>query len=365
MQQYRFTIGIVKFNWRLTSEEWLDMSTKSSLLKLLSDNAGNYISGEKIGEILGVSRTAVNKACSALRSEGYIIESKTNKGYMLAEHGKLLTVDGTFAYINVPCSLRVYDVVSSTNEIAKTAVLPDDPLIIIADRQTAGKGRLGRRFESPAGAGQYMSFVFRPDFDIRKSLYVTMAAAVGTCRAIEEITGKHVEIKWVNDLFLNGKKVCGILTEAQSDLESGTIDRLITGIGVNCYPGSFSPEVSDVAGSLASDTSEFSREILAASMINEILPLITNPDTKAFMDEYRERCFILGHEIKIHPSYSDAGIRARAIDVADDGGLIVEYLEDAKASDLLAASGSAADILRNAKAGAEDVLHTGEISISI
>jgi len=341
------------------------MSTKSSLLKLLSDNAGIYISGEKIGESLGVSRTAVNKACAALRSEGYIIESKTNKGYMLAEHGKLLTVDGTFAYIDVPCKLRVYDIVTSTNEIAKLSELPDVPLVIIADRQTAGKGRLGRRFESPAGTGQYMSFVFRPDFDIRRSLYVTMAAAVGACRAIEKITGKHVEIKWVNDLFLNGKKVCGILTEAQSDLESGRIERLITGIGVNCYPGSFPPEVSEIAGSLAESTSEFSREILAAAMINEVLPLITDPDTSRFLDEYRERCFILGREIKIHPSYNDAGIRARAIDISDDGGLIVEYLEDAKASDLMGAAGSAAEILRNAKAGAEDVLHTGEISISL
>ena len=210
-----------------------------------------------------------------------------------------------------------------------------------------------------------MSFVFRPDFDIRKSLFVTMAAAVGTCRAIEQVTGKHVAIKWVNDLFLNGKKVCGILTEAQTDLETGTIDRLITGIGVNCYPGSFSPELKDIAGSLTDDPKEFSREILGAAMINEILPLITKPDTSEFLDEYRDRCFILGREIKIHPSYDDAGIRARAIDIADDGGLIVEYLEDAKASDLLCASGSAADILRKAKAGAEDVLHTGEISISL
>ena len=341
------------------------MSTKSSLLKLLSDNAGSYVSGEKIGEILGISRTAVNKACTALRKEGYIIESRTNKGYMLAEQGKLLTETGTYAYLHVPCSLKVYDVVTSTNEVAKAAELADVPLVIIADRQTAGKGRLGRRFESPAGTGEYMSVVFRPDFDISKSLFVTMAAAVGTCRAIENVTGKHPGIKWVNDLYIGRKKICGILTEAQSDLETGTIDRLITGIGVNCYPGSFPKEVEDVAGSLADDPSEFAREILAAAMINEILPLITKPDISSFLDEYRERCFILGKEIKIHPTYGDAGIRAHAIDIADDGGLVVEYLEDAKASDLIGVSGSASDILRKARAGAEDELYTGEISISL
>ena len=135
-------------------------------------------------------------------------------------------------------------------------------------------------------------------------------------------------------------------------------------IGINCYKGSFPPEISKIACSLADDPSDFAKEMLAASMINEILPLITKPDTSAFMDEYRERCIILGKEIRIHPSYNDSGIRARALDIADDGGLIVEYLEDAKASDLLGATGSAQDTLRKAKAGAEDVLHTGEISIS-
>ncbi len=341
------------------------MSNKSSVLKMLSDSAGQFVSGELIAESLGVSRTTVSKACSALKKEGYVIESRTNKGYRLSEQGRLLTIDGTSAYLNVPCALQVYDVVSSTNEVAKTAQLGRDPLVIISDRQTAGKGRLGRRFESPAGSGLYMSFVFRPDFDIRRSLNVTMAAAVGTCRAIENVTGKKPGIKWVNDLYLNDRKVCGILTEAQTDLETGTIGRLITGIGINCYPGSFPEEIRSIAGSIADDPGEFAREILAANMINEILPLITRPDASLFMDEYRERCFIIGREIKIHPSYNDAGIRALAKGISDDGGLIVEYLESARSSDLLGASGSAADILRNAKAGAEDVLHTGEISVSL
>ena len=127
---------------------------------------------------------------------------------------------------------------------------------------------------------------------------------MAVCAAVEKETGKKPGIKWVNDLFLDGKKVCGILTEAQSDLESGTIDRLITGIGVNCYPGSFSPEVSDVAGSLAGDTSEFSREILAASMINEILPLITTDMTDAE---------ILGYLVSYAPMLNDLKIVSQRI----------------------------------------------------
>ena len=357
------------------------MSTKSSLLRLLSDHAGEFVSGEKVGEVLGVSRAAVSKACAALREDGYRIESKTNKGYMLARDNNVLTKDGISTFVEVPCSLEVFDVVTSTNEVAKTIALDDFdrgsaaskvdfnrgsamdkddfdrgsaagtndkpiPKVIIADRQTAGKGRLGRRFESPAGTGLYMTIVFRPDFDIREALFVTMASAVGTCRAIEKVSGVHPGIKWVNDLYLDGKKICGILTEAQSDFETGNIDRLITGIGVNCFPGSFPPEVADIAGSVSDKAGAFSREKLAAEMINETLPLITAPDTDRFLAEYKRRCFMLGSTIKIHPNYNDEGTAAEALDIADDGGLIVKYLE-------------------GEKAGMEEVLHTGEISISI
>ena len=331
------------------------MSTRSALLRLLSDNEGEFVSGEKIGEILGVSRAAVSKACAALRDDGYDIVSKTNKGYMLSGRSSVLTEDGIKAFVKVPCDVKVYDVVDSTNEVAKNIDLAEVPCVedgsqlpavIIADKQTAGKGRLGRRFESPAGTGLYMTFVFRPEFDLSRSLFVTMATAVGTCRAIEKAAGKHAEIKWVNDLFYKEKKICGILTEAQSDFETGTIDRLITGVGVNCFPGSFPPEVAHIAGSLSGEAESFSRERLAAEMINEILPLITKPDLGSFIDEYKERCFILGREIRIHPTYNDSGIRARAVGISQDGGLVVEYLEDEKA-------------------GMEDVLHTGEISISL
>ena len=329
-----------------TDRQAIDMSTKSELLKLLSENAGSFVSGEQIGESLGVSRAAISKACAALRSEGYDIESKTNNGYMLEKHENLLTETEIAAYVDVPCSLKVYDEVTSTNDLAKAEPAPDIPAVYIANRQSAGRGRLGRRFESPAGTGLYMTFSFQPDFDIRKSLFVTMASAVGTARAIEKATGKKAEIKWVNDLFYNGKKICGILTEAQSDFETGKIDKLVTGIGVNCFPGSFPEEIKHIAGSLSDKAGEFSRSRLAAEMINEIIPLITKPDADAFMDEYRERCFILGSEIHVHSTYSDNGVRAEALSVADDGGLIVRHLE-------------------GEKAGTEETLHTGEISISI
>lgn len=322
------------------------MSTKSKLLKLLTENSGSYVSGELAGEKLGVSRASISKACASLRADGYEIESKTNLGYRLPANSNLLTEAEISAYVKAPCELKVFDVVTSTNDLAKDTPASELPLVFIANKQSAGRGRLGRTFESPAGTGLYMTFSFRPDYDIRKSLFVTMASAVGTARAIEKVTGLHAEIKWVNDLFLGRKKVCGILTEAQSDFETGTIDKLITGIGVNCFPGSFPPEIREIAGSLSDETGSFSRSRLAAEMINEILPLITAPATEKFLDEYRERCFILGQTIKVHTTYSDAGVSAEAAAISDDGGLVVKFLE-------------------GEKTGTEEILRTGEISISI
>ena len=211
------------------------MSTKSRLLALLSENTEKYISGQQAADMLGVSRAAVNKAATALRNEGYNICGRTGLGYSLREKADILTEASVSLGISVPCRLHVYDSVKSTNDVAKELTPGSVPEVVIADSQTGGRGRLGRSFSSPSGSGIYMSVCLKPDFELDKSLFVTMAAAVAVSRAIEKVTGKKPRIKWVNDLFLGSKKICGILTEAQTSLESGQIDRLIIGIGVNCF----------------------------------------------------------------------------------------------------------------------------------
>ena len=197
------------------------MSTRTELLKLLSENTGIYLSGQKIGESLGVSRNAVWKAMQQLREEGYQIESRSRVGYRLKAKSNMLSYDAIAGNLRYPCELKIFDSVDSTNNVAKDLRPSDKPVLIIANKQTAGRGRLGRTFASPSGTGLYMSVSLKPDFGLDKSLYVTMAAAVAVCRAVETVAGIRPKIKWVNDVFHNGKKVCGILTEAQSNFETG------------------------------------------------------------------------------------------------------------------------------------------------
>ena len=303
------------------------MSTKSQLLALLNENIGKYISGQKAADMLNISRTAVNKAATTLRKEGYPIYSRTGLGYSLREKADLLSEAAISSALSVPCSLHVYDSVKSTNDVAKELTPDSVPEVVIADTQTCGRGRLGRSFSSPSGSGIYMSFCIKPDFELDKSLFVTMAAAVAVSRAIEKVTGKKPRIKWVNDLFLGSRKICGILTEAQTSLESGQIDRLIIGIGINCFPGNFPDDVAEIAGAVSDEPLSFSRSVLAAEVINELLTLLQTFTDRKFMTEYRRRCFILGKEIRIYSFGDKKGIRARAIDIDRDGGLVVEYME--------------------------------------
>ncbi len=306
------------------------MSTRTDLLALLRNNTGVYLSGQKIGQELKVSRNAIWKAMNQLRKEGYDIESKPSIGYMLKTQENLLTFDSIAGDLRQICDLRVYDQVTSTNDLAKESHVGLKPLVIVADRQTQGRGRLGRSFASPSGTGLYMTVAIRPHFDLDKSLYVTMAVAVAVCRAMEKVAGVKGRIKWVNDIFLHSRKICGILTEAQSNFETGKIDKLIIGIGINCFPGALPEELQEVAGFVANSPSDFSRGKLAAEIINETLDILEDLSSMAFLREYRTKCFVLGKNIYVHPNLDNRAIRARAIDIDDNGGLVVEYLEGRK-----------------------------------
>ena len=148
------------------------------------------------------------------------------------------------------------------------------------------------------------------------------------------MTGLYPKIKWVNDIYLNGKKVSGMMTEAQSNFETGNIEKIILGIGVNCFPGSFPEELSDIATYLQNPPKPFSRGQLAAAIVNQFFDAIGQKDTGALIREYKAKSFILGERITIYntisgqsPDRNTRGIKARAIDIDENGGLVVEYLE--------------------------------------
>ena len=312
------------------------MSVKESVLEALQNNRDHYISGEDLSSQLGVSRAAIYKAVKSLRGEGYEIEAVTNRGYMMPSEGTAVSEEAVRNAL--PSDLRsmnlfVYDVIDSTNLEARRLILDESakaPAVVIARQQTAGRGRLGRGFYSPRD-GLYLSIVIKPDFDISRSSMVTVAAAAATSEAIDALCGCSTEIKWVNDIYLNGKKVCGILTEATTDFETGQIDSLIIGIGINTSEKSFPPELAGIAGSVSAEGLDgHEKSLLAASITEKVLRY--TKDLSGFMDSYRRRSMVIGREITVYtgtyrkdPTQELGGRSAFALEIDDAGGLVVEY----------------------------------------
>ena len=164
------------------------MSTKTELLSLLDEQRDSFLSGQEIAETLGISRNAVWKAVKSLQEQGFLIESMPSVGYRLAEKRDILSKDFLVNEIKHPCTIHILDKIDSTNSYAKGLDTASDTHLVIASEQTAGRGRLGRSFYSPAEKGIYMSIAFEPDFDLDKSLFVTTISAVAACLAIEDVT---------------------------------------------------------------------------------------------------------------------------------------------------------------------------------
>jgi BirA family biotin operon repressor/biotin-[acetyl-CoA-carboxylase] ligase len=197
-------------------------TTRQALLQALSAAEGAYISGQQLAQQLGVSRAAVHKAAAALTAQGYALEAASRRGYRLLG-GDPFCAEALGAY---PAPVQLYDTLESTNRTAKLLALEGAAhgTLVLAGGQTAGRGRLGRSFASPAGKGVYCSVVLRPPLPAANAQTATIGAAVAVCRAVRTLCGLELAIKWVNDLYYKGKKVCGILTEAGTDLESGQLE---------------------------------------------------------------------------------------------------------------------------------------------
>ncbi len=214
------------------------MTVKSKLLGILEQQKGETLSGEKLAEELHCTRAAIWKAVKSLREEGYTIEAGQNKGYMLVKDSHRLSMEAIQPFLVSPeVYLKVYQEIDSTNRAAKEAAvtgLAGHGGCVVAGKQTAGRGRRGRSFYSPEEAGLYLSVILKPRGSLKESLLLTAEAAVAVYKAVLRTTGISLGIKWVNDLYYNEKKVCGILTEAVTDFESGDIDFAVVGIGLNC-----------------------------------------------------------------------------------------------------------------------------------
>lgn len=320
------------------------MSVKNEVLHILEQNKGQSISGQELAEKLRVSRTAVWKAINSLKEEGYIISGVSNKGYSLSPSSDVMSAEGIRTFLKNDYQIlpiTVYKTISSTNSEAKILAMQnaEHGTVIISEEQTHGRGRMGRNFYSPADSGIYMSIILKPNLNIADSVLITTAAAVAVCKAIDKFTIQEPKIKWVNDIYINDKKVCGILTEAVTDMESGTINSVIVGIGLNVKTEFFPAELTEIAGSIFnSNNDSFIRNQLAAEIINNVLLMCENIQDRSFLEFYKKRSTILGERIRYLKN--NQWFEGYAQDIDEFGGLIV-FHDD----------------------GRKEVLHSGEISV--
>ena len=306
------------------------MNVRDSLLKAFAEAGKDYISGSALAEKLGVSRNAVWKAVKALESEGYIIDSVTAKGYRLSKDSNHLSeqlISSKLTASVLGKRIIVLDEIDSTNNYAKELTAKDksNGTIIVADRQTAGKGRMGRSFVSPSGKGLYMSVILRPEFSLHIAPLITSAVAVAVAEAIESLCDTDIRIKWVNDLYLNGKKICGILTEGSMDMEMRAMDIAVIGIGINVrsVEGCFDEELSKRASSIEDETGiVIDRNALCAAVINYIDIYLNRIENRSYLREYRRRELLTGNEITAN--VGNETITGKAVGIDRNANLMVE-----------------------------------------
>lgn len=312
------------------------MKTKEAVLLYLQEHTGEPISGEIMALALNKSRTSIWKAIQSLKKEGYSIESSTNKGYTLSQNNDVLSeqqINQELIQQHHPIdwNIQTMESTTSTNDLAKIYANHNSttPAIFISEEQTAGRGRLGRTFVSPSKTGLYISLCLFPTIALEDLSLITCATAVACIETLEQLTGKSLNIKWVNDLFYQDKKVGGILTEVISDFESQQVQSLIVGMGINLIdsPQSFPEELHSIVGSIFSskkeyDNSSFNRNHFIAQFLEKWTFYYQNLSKRNFIESYKEHSNVISKFVNVfegNQTYS-----AYAKDIDENGHLIIE-----------------------------------------
>ncbi len=312
------------------------MTTKEAVLHYLQEHAGEPISGEIMALALNKSRTSIWKAIQSLKKEGYAIESATNKGYTLSQNNDVLskqqiTQELIQQHHPIDWNIQTMESTTSTNDLAKIYANQNSttPAIFISEEQTAGRGRLGRTFISPAKSGLYISLCLFPTIALEDLSLITCATAVACVETLEQLTGKSLDIKWVNDLFYQDKKVGGILTEVISDFESQQVQSLIVGMGINLIdsPQSFPEELHSIVGSIFSsrkeyETHSFNRNHFIANFLEKWAFYYQNLSKRDFISTYKEHSNVIGKFVNVFEGSQTYSAFAKDID--ENGHLIIE-----------------------------------------
>lgn len=326
------------------------MSLKEQVLDALLESGsgirdGEALSGEALAKRLGVTRSAVWKAVRQLRAEGFAVEAGPNRGYVLAGCDKLSAAaiahagDGGY-------TVELHDCLGSTNDRAKElAAGGARKVCVVADRQEGGKGRMGRSFFSPPGAGLYLTLILHPAIRGEDCALLTTYAAVAVAEAIEELTGAKAAIKWVNDVYLGGKKICGILTEASVDFETGGFAYAVVGIGVNVRKAVLPEELRSIVTDLETETGVIvDRNRLASALLRRFADIDAVLREGAYLASYSERCFVLGQDVLVTRGAERFSARAVAINergelLVDDGSGVLRALNSGEVSVKIAQTG--------------------------
>ena len=271
------------------------------------------------------------KAVNALREDGYTIDAATNKGYRLSPDSDILSPQGIRRFLKPEyrdLDLTVLPTAPSTNALVREKANQGRPegCVIVACEQTDGRGRYGRQFFSPIDSGVYLSLLLRPTaYSPQQATCLTAAAAAAMCQAIEAVTGQQPGIKWVNDIFLHGKKVCGILTEAAVGLETGALDYMVLGAGVNLYPPvkGFPEEIQPIAGSVLERSCPEAKNRLVGEFLNRFWDFYTHPECRTYLEDYRSRSLAIGQNVTVLSA--GRAVSAYAYGIDDDFRLLVRY----------------------------------------
>ena len=222
--------------------------------------------------------------------------------------------------------INIIEETESTNSDVKEQARAGEKegFLLIADKQTGGRGRMGRSFFSPAGTGVYMSLLLRPSVKPDETVLITTAAAVSVCRALDELGVKGSSIKWVNDIFLGSKKVCGILTEGGFGTD-GNLDYAVLGVGANIYSptNGFPDELKGIAGNITQDNASDVRNKFIGCFVKHFMELYNDILSRKHLCEYRERCFVIGKEVSFMKG--ETNYKAIAKDIDENCGLVVEF----------------------------------------
>ncbi|MBQ7906550.1 MAG: biotin--[Clostridia bacterium] len=303
------------------------MNTKEKVLSILNNNVGRYVSGQTLAQLIGISRNSVWKAVMALKAQGYDISSHASRGYALINPADIFTEENINSYLSNAIPIHIYENAPSSNNIAKELAQAGakEGTTVVVLSQSAGKGRMGRSFLSSSTNGLYMSVVLRPKIPVDRCVSITVLGAVAVAEAIEEVALCQCQIKWVNDIYINDKKVSGILTEASINFECAGLEYAVIGIGVNISQpeGGFDSEIKDIATSIFKDNAPPNfKARLCAKILERLFYHYNKIEEREYIEPYRKKSSIIGKSVDVH--VGNRIVQGIATDIDEEARLVVK-----------------------------------------